>query len=96
MAGLISDYMNVNRAKKIVSRELAIAGTEKLNVKKTNSTAQIGLGNKSPAMDKHMQLIGVVLLLLVGLSGSDYIYRKKCALTIIRIRQRGRLCQKKV
>ena len=35
------------------------------------STDQIELGNKQPTMDKLMQLIGIVLLYLVGLSGSE-------------------------
>ena len=47
-------------------------GTGKLNAKKAKSTNQIGLGNKSPTMDKFMLLIGIILLDLVGLSGSEY------------------------
>ena len=41
-----------------------------------------------------MQLIGIVLLYLVVLSGSGDIIGKKCALTTFRKRQRSRLCQK--
>ena len=44
-------------------------------------------------MDKLMQLIGIVLLYLAGLSGSEYIYGKKRALTIFTVRQRGRVCK---
>ena len=40
---------------------------------------EVGLGNKQPTMDKLMQLIGIVLLYLVGLSGSEYISGKKRA-----------------
>jgi len=44
-------------------------------------------------MDKLMQLIGIVLLFLVGLSGSEDILSKKRALTFFRISQQGGLCQ---
>jgi hypothetical protein len=40
---------------------------------------EVRFGNKQPTMDKLMQLIGIVSLFLVGLSGSAYIIRKKCA-----------------
>lgn len=40
-----------------------------------------------------MQLIGIVLLFLVGLSGSEDILSKKRALTFFRISQQGGLCQ---
>jgi len=40
---------------------------------------EVGLGNKQPTIDKPMQLIGIILLYLVGLSGSDDILGKKRA-----------------
>ena len=52
-------------------------GTEKLNLKKTKSTYSIG--NKCATVDKTIQLVGIVLLDLVGLSGSEYILGKKRA-----------------
>jgi hypothetical protein len=48
-------------------------GTEKLNAKKIKSTNDKVLGRKQRTMDKIVQLIGIVLLYLVGLSGSEYI-----------------------
>jgi len=39
----------------------------------------VGLGNKPPTMDKLLQLIGIVLLFLVSLSGSEDILGKKRA-----------------
>ena len=47
-------------------------------------------------MDKNIQLIGIVLLFSVGLSGSVDILGKKRALTVFRVRQQGRLCQMRV
>ena len=44
-------------------------------------------------MDKLMQLIGIVLLYLVGLGGSEYILSKERALTALKIRQQGELCK---
>jgi hypothetical protein len=44
-------------------------------------------------VDKLMQLIGIVLLYLVGLNGSEYILGKKRAFTVFRVRQRGGVCQ---
>ena len=41
-----------------------------------------------------MQLIGIVLLFLVGPGGSEYILSKKCALTTLKIRQRGGFVKK--
>jgi hypothetical protein len=38
------------------------------------------MGNGFPKKDKFMQLIGIILLYLVGLSGSGDILGKKCAL----------------
>jgi len=40
---------------------------------------EVGLSNKLPTLDKLIQLIGIVLLYLVGLSGSGDILGKKCA-----------------
>jgi len=37
---------------------------------KVKSNDKVELGNKLPTMDKLMQLIGIVLLFLVGLNGS--------------------------
>jgi hypothetical protein len=37
---------------------------------------KVGLGNKTPFLDKLMQLIGIVLLYLVGLCGSEDIYAR--------------------
>ena len=54
----------------------------KLPLSKTSSeksTYEVGLGNKLPTLDKLMQLTGIVLLFLVGLSGSEGIIGKKCA-----------------
>jgi len=42
-----------------------------------------------------MQQNGIILLFLVGLSGSEYRLSKKSALTTFRIRLRGRQCQMK-
>ncbi|MGD8996129.1 MAG: hypothetical protein PVH34_12990, partial [Syntrophobacterales bacterium] len=43
-------------------------------------TAQIrAVGNKQPILDKLIQRIGIVLLLLAGLSSSGGIIGKKCA-----------------
>ena len=39
-------------------------------------------------MDKLIHLIGIVLLYLVGLSGSEDILGKKCALTAFRVHER--------
>jgi hypothetical protein len=46
---------------------------------KIRSTEKIGLGKKQPTMDKLVQLIGIVFLYGVGLSGSDDILGKKRA-----------------
>jgi hypothetical protein len=63
----------------------------KLPPSKTSSEKsiyEVGLGNRLPTMDKLMQLIGIILLFLVGLSGSEYIIGKKWAkLSITRIAQ---------
>ena len=40
-----------------------------------------------------MQLIGIILLYLVGLSGSEDILGKKRALTALSMRQGGGLCK---
>ena len=45
----------------------------------TKSTTHIHIGNKTPIKDKLVQLIGIVLLLLLGLSGSTGILGKKRA-----------------
>jgi hypothetical protein len=71
--------MEVSRAKKIVFRKFARVGTEKLNAKKMEPSKIVRLGNKLPTMDELMQLIGIVLLLSAGLSGSEGILGKKCA-----------------
>jgi len=44
-------------------------------------------------MDKLIQPIGIVLLFLVGLGGSEDIYGKKRALTFFSVCQQGGLCQ---
>lgn len=46
---------------------------------KMKPTCGVGLCNKLPIMDKSMQLIGIVLLYLADLSGSEDILGKKCA-----------------
>jgi hypothetical protein len=51
------------------------------------------LGNKLLTIDKLIQLIVIVSLVLVGLSDSEDILGKKCALTVFRVRQRSGLCQ---
>ncbi len=54
----------------------------KLPLSKTSSeksTYEVGLGNKLPILDKLIQIIGVVLLYLIGLCGSEDIYSKKRA-----------------
>ena len=43
---------------------------DKLDTKQTKPSSQVGLGNKNPTYSKIVQIIGIVLLLLVGLGGS--------------------------
>ena len=43
----------------------------KLNPKRTKPSYKVGLGNKTPILGKLLQLIGIVLLFLAGLSGSE-------------------------
>ena len=52
--------------------------------KTKKSTLQIELGNMLPQMDKLVQLIGIILLFSVGLSGCKNIYGKKRAWSSIR------------
>ena len=49
------------------------------NNKRMKPSYKVGLGNKTPILGKLMQLIGIVLLYLVGLSGTDYVLSKKYA-----------------
>lgn len=46
---------------------------------KTETPNEIGLGNKTPTKGKLVRLIGIVFLLLVGLSGPAGIIGKKRA-----------------
>ena len=52
---------------------------DKLDTKQTKPSFQVGLGNKDPTYSKIIQLIGIVLLFLVGLGGSTRIYSKNRA-----------------
>ena len=48
-------------------------------VRQRKPTVEIRLGNKLTTLGKLMETIGIVLLYLIGLSGSTGISGKKCA-----------------
>jgi hypothetical protein len=49
------------------------------NNERKNPCEIVGLGKKTPILGKLMQPIGILLLFLAGLSGSEDIIGKKCA-----------------
>ena len=60
---------------------------------KMKPTQSVGLGNKPPTIDKFIQVLGIVLLFLIDLCGSECIFGKKCALTTLKTRQQNVLKQ---
>jgi hypothetical protein len=64
--------------------ECSIAPHWKICAKQQDPTVEVRLGNRLPTLGKLVQIIGIVLLCLVGLSGSKNILGKKCAQLSIR------------
>jgi hypothetical protein len=60
-----------------------------------NPSYEVELCTRSPMMDKFMHTTGILLLFFLGLSGVEDIIGKKCALTVLKIRQQGGRCQMK-
>jgi len=50
-----------------------------MNVGRMRYSYKLSLGKKTPILGKLVQRIGIVLLFLAGLSGSEDIIGKKCA-----------------
>lgn len=74
-----SDRQEQSKIGKTISCKGTTVELDKLDTKQTKPSFQVGLGNKDPTYSKIVQLIGIVLLFLVGLGGSTRIYSKNRA-----------------